>query len=121
MNDALAGTGSDMKMYLRFRLVASPGPGAVAKQEVHEIACLVARFIQAEIGNSHCRFMDRMQHGKTLLSAFARCYVRIIFVDRHLETLVTQYNSRSGTGNFKFDAHYRPRYRLSLTGEKPSS
>lgn len=88
-----------MKMDLRFWLVAAPCAGTMAKQKVYEIACLVPRFIEAEIGNSHCRLVDRVQHRKALLSAFAGCIVRIIFVDRHLETLVTQYNSRSGTGN----------------------
>ena len=110
-----------MQVNLRFRLIAAPGTCAVAKQEIDQIARFVSRFVQAEIGDSHRRLVDRMQNRKALLSAFAVCKVRIVFVDRHLETLVTQYNSRRRTGNSNFHATTGPDTVCRLLERSPAA
>lgn len=113
MHRCAARATADVEVDFCFRLVAAPCAGAVAQQEIDEIARFVARSVQADIGNFHRRFMDRMEHGQGLVPAFAGCKVRIVLVDRHLESLVTQYNSRSGTGNLHFHNHHRFRNSLA--------
>lgn len=88
-----------MKVDFCFRLVAAPSSCAVAQEQIDEIACFVFGAIKPQIGDPHRRFVNGMEHRRALVPAVTTRYVRIVFVDCHLESLATHYKFEGFTGD----------------------
>ena len=70
----------------------------MAQKQVDEIPCLILGAIKPQIGDPHRRFVNGVENGRSLVPAVTTRYVRIVFVDCHLESLATHY---------KFEGFYR--------------